>query len=73
MTFENIIKTRVKLLREFDDFVINKIQDEEIQLYWKTIGVPDKPDDEILEHIAKTTWVLVCEEFGKCCKIAGYM
>lgn len=71
--FKNKIETRVEFLRKFDDFVTNEIQDEEIWLYWKAVGVPDEPDDEILEYIAKEAWISVCEEFGKCCKMAGYI
>ena len=48
----DIIKLRVKFLKEFDQYVRNCIDDERIILHWLILGVPDGSTEEELEEIA---------------------
>lgn len=62
-----LIKDRIELLLMMHDYII-EMGDEDIYMYWAQEGVPDCPDDEIIEFIAThdENWVATCKAFAHC-------
>ena len=63
-----LIKLRVKFLKDFDRYVRDEIGDEDIMDYWLERGVPDESDDEMLFEIASDDelWVGIVDAFYYC-------
>lgn len=61
----NLIEMRKKLLKQMHAYVI-EIGDEELYMYWITLGVPDEPSEEDYDSIAKDdgVWVYICKLFN---------
>lgn len=62
-------KTRVKLLKEMNDYIINVIGDEDVYDYWFSVGIPDEATEEDYEFIAENDgeWLDTVKVFAKCC------
>lgn len=67
-----LTEIRVDFLKQFNHYVWNVLQDEEIIDYWLTEGIPDYFNYEDLVEIAEDDeeWRFICEVFGHCCKMA---
>ena len=68
------IEMRKMFLRQFDEYVREKIGDDEITCnVWLAEGVPDGYDDEELDFIAndEECWLSCVDAFAKCCRLAG--
>jgi hypothetical protein len=64
---ENEIKVlKMNLLGGMHSFMMNGVQDEDLQDEWLTLGVPDEPDEDILESIAEDY-----EEFSEIVRLFG--
>ena len=51
---ENEIKVlKMNLLGGMHNYMMNVVQDEDLQNEWLAMGVPDEPSEEDLESIAK--------------------
>ena len=66
VTKEDLIKTRITLLKQMNTYIIN-LGDEEIWMDWITVGVPDEPCEEDYQYIAENdkSWIDICELFGQ--------
>lgn len=71
----DLTRCRIGLLAQFDDYVREKIGDEEIIDYWFEQGVPDKARFDDLRAIAEydDIWLDCVQAFAKCCKMAGIL
>ena len=60
---------RIGFLKDMHNYIID-MGDDDIYDIWIRDGIPDEPDDEIFEFIAKNDndWREVCELFGKLVK-----
>lgn len=73
ITREELVAMRVDFLRQFDEYVRDKIGDDEITIdIWFALGVPDGATEIDLIEIAKDdeAWVDCVKCFAKCCKEA---
>lgn len=66
VTREELVKTRAKLAKEMNEYIIN-LGDEEIWFEWIALGVPDEPTEEDFEFFAENEleWLSLCELFGR--------
>ena len=64
---ENIVETRIKILKQMNEYVLRCVNDEDIIMYWLTLGIPDCPDDADYESIAEDfdNFAYVCGIFYK--------
>ena len=69
ITHEELIKTRITLLKQMNEYIIN-LGDEEIWMHWIYVGVPDEPSEDDYEFIAENEeeWLDVCKIFGQLVK-----
>ena len=69
---KTIIELRKDFLKQFDDYIINDIGDEEIIEQWLMGGLPDAWTEEDLDYIAtdEEQWCYVCGLFGKLVQMA---
>lgn len=61
-----IVKDRVKLLKEMNEYFVNKVADEGSYETWITYGVPENPCEEDFLFFAEDDkeWVDICRLFG---------
>lgn len=61
-----LIKSRIKILKEMDGYIYN-IGDETLIDKWLMYGLPDGWDDDDIDDIAcdDTMWKEICELFGR--------
>lgn len=66
------IELRKNFLKQFDNYIINEIGDEEIIEVWLMCGLPDKYTEEDLDFIANddVEWHNVVDLFSRICKQA---
>ena len=57
---------KMNLLGGMHSFMMNCVNNEDLQDEWLTLGVPDEPDEDILESIAEDT-----EEFTEIVHLFG--
>ena len=69
----DIIKCRIEFLKQFDYYVKNIIEDEDIIDMWLRFGVPDGYNEIDLKDIAldDEMWIDCVNCFSNCCKAAG--
>ena len=69
ITHEELVKTRITLLKQMNEYIIN-LGDEEIWMHWICVGVPDEPSEDDYEFIAEDEeeWLDVCKIFGQLVK-----
>lgn len=69
MTREELVQTRIELLKQMNQYIIN-IGDEEIWMDWIAVGVPDEATEEDYEFMAndEVIWCETCEIFGELIK-----
>lgn len=69
ITHEELIKTRITLLKQMHEYIIN-LGDEEIWMHWICVGVPDEPSEDNYKFIAENEeeWLDVCKIFGQLVK-----
>lgn len=62
-------KSRVKILKEMNAYILDVIGDEEVFDDWWVNGVPDSPSEEDYEIIASddNSWYYVVKVFARCC------
>ena len=72
---KEIIKLRVKILKEMNEYVFNEIGDEDIIDYWLLYGMPDDSEDDDFLMVAEDeeSWVNVVKTFYKCLKMNSKM
>ena len=72
---KKIIKLRVKILKEMNDYIFNGIGDEDIIDYWLLYGMPDDSEDDDYLMVAEDegSWVNVVKTFANCLKMNGEM
>ena len=72
---KEIIKLRVKILKEMNEYIFNKIGDEDIIDYWLLYGMPDDSEDDDFLMVAEgeESWVNIVKTFDKCLKMNGEM
>lgn len=72
---KEIIELRVKILKEMNEYIFNKIGDEDIIDYWLLYGMPDDSEDDDFLMVAEDeeSWVNVVKTFDKCLKMNGEM
>lgn len=72
---KEIIKLRVKILKEMNEYVFNEIGDEDIIDYWLLYGMPDDSEDDDFLMVAEDeeSWVNVVKTFDKCLKMNSKM
>lgn len=69
MTKEEIKALRHSLAKKMNDYIID-LGDEEIWLYWITLGVPDEPTEEDYEYFEeKENFDELVKLFDKCVKM----
>lgn len=61
---EEMLKTKIQLLKDMHKYIINEIDDENAYYEWIEIGVPDEPTEEDFEYIAENDWISTVEFFG---------
>ena len=68
---KEIIKLRVKILKEMNEYVFNEIGDEDIIDYWLLYGMPDDSEDDDFLMVAEdeASWVNVVKAFAHCLKM----
>lgn len=68
-----IIKLRVKILKEMNEYIFNKIGDEDITDYWLLYGMPDDSEDDDFLMVAEDeeSWVNVVKAFAGCLRMNG--
>ena len=66
ITIEDMIKTKITLLKQMDYYIINEIGDEECTDTWLEYGVPDEATEEDYREIAEneSQWSSICTIFG---------
>ena len=72
---KEIIELRVKILKEMNEYIFNKIGDEDIIDYWLLYGMPDDSEDDDFLMVAEgeESWVNIVKTFDKCLKMNGEM
>lgn len=67
-----VILYRINSLKEWDNYIRNAIEDEEVFEFWLAEGVPDGADEEDFKEIAEDDelWEWCREAFKVCMKIA---
>ena len=67
------IELRKNFLKQFDNYIINVIGDEELIEAWLICGLPDEYTEEDLDFIANddNEWNDVVNLFSRICKKAG--
>lgn len=72
---KEIIELRVKILKEMNEYIFNKIGDEDIIDYWLMYGMPDDSEDDDFLMVAEDEegWVNVVKTFEHCLKMNGEM
>ena len=65
MPREELIQTRIELLKQMNQYIIN-IGDEEIWMDWITLCVPDEATEDDYQYMAEdsSTWNYTCKIFG---------
>lgn len=58
-----LVQERMRLLKQMHQYVID-LGDEDLYIWWIRDGIPDCPDDDILEFIANDD-----EEWRDCCDL----
>ena len=73
--FGETVKLRAKFLREMDDYVKKKCEDEDNFMLWLRDGVPDGADDLMLEDLAKwdSIWLNCVNAFAKQIKLNHWL
>ena len=66
ITKEDMIQTRITLLKQMDSYIRDNIGDEEAFEQWFAYGVPDEATNDDYRSIAEDTveWTVICEIFG---------
>ena len=66
VTREEIIKTRITLLKQMHQYIID-LGDEFLYEWWISEGVCDEPDEDFFQDVAEDDdcWVEICSLFGK--------
>jgi len=70
------VEMRKMFLRQFDEYVREKIGDDEITCgEWLANGLPDGYDENDLDFIAtdEECWLSCVESFARCCRMAGVL
>ena len=69
----DIIKCRIEFLKQFNHYVRNIIEDDEIIERWLMMGLPDDYNEADLKAIAldDELWLGCVNCFANCCKAAG--
>jgi len=69
MSRKELVKTRIEIAKQMNDFIIN-LGDEEIWEVWITNGIPDEPQEDDYELFANddSEWCELCELFGSLVK-----
>ena len=69
MTRQELIKTRIDLAKQMNEFIIN-LGDEDIWEAWITTGIPDAPQEDDYEFFANDDdeWNELCGLFGRLVK-----
>ncbi len=62
---EEMLKTKIQLLKDMHNYIINEIDDEDAYYVWIENGVPDEPTEEDFEYIAENDWISIVEFFGR--------
>lgn len=64
----NEIEFRVKMMKEFNNYVLDTIGDDNVTDYWLTYGILDEVDEDGYLEIAvsENEWVDIVKVFGKC-------
>lgn len=72
---KEIIKLRVKILKEMNEYIFNEIGDEDIIDHWLMFGMPDDSEDDDFLMVARDeeSWNSVVETFANCLKMNGEM
>lgn len=65
-TKEDIIKTKITLLKQMNSYIVDKIGDEECTDTWLEYGVPDGATEEDYREIveSESQWSFICTVFG---------
>ena len=68
----NEIELRVTMMKEFNDYVLEKIGDDDITDYWLTYGIPDGIDEDGYLEIAESEdeWIDIVKAFNRCVELA---
>lgn len=69
MTRQELVKTRIDLAKQMNEFIIN-LGDEDIWEAWITTGIPDAPQEDDYEFFANDDdeWNELCGLFGRLVK-----
>lgn len=69
MTRQELVKTRIDLAKQMNEFIIN-LGDEDIWEVWITTGIPDAPQEDDYEFFANDDdeWNELCGLFGRLVK-----
>jgi len=69
------IELRAKFLKEMDDYVREKCEDEDNFMLWLRDGVPDGADDSMLEDLAAwdSIWLQCVEAFAEQIKLNHWL
>lgn len=64
---KKIVKIRVELLKQMNDYVLKEISDESAHMGWLMIAIPDAPTEDDYLDIAEDDeeWADICSYFGK--------
>lgn len=67
------IELRVKIMKEMDTYIREKVGDDDITEVWLMNGVPDGADDDTLFEIAEIEdcWLDIVNCFNWCITTAG--
>lgn len=70
-----IIELRVKILKEMNEYIFDKIGDEDITDYWLLYGMPDDSEDDDFLMVAEDeeSWVNVVKAFAGCLRMNDEM
>lgn len=68
---KEIIELRVKILKEMNEYIFNKIGDEDIIDYWLLHGMPDdsENDDYLMVAEDEESWVNIVKTFDRCLRM----
>lgn len=63
VTREDMIQTRITLIKQMDTYVRETIGDEEAIDFWLQFGLPDEACDEDYRYFAETEyeWIGLCD------------
>jgi hypothetical protein len=69
----HIVTTRARMLNQFDEYIRNEIENENIINVWNDIGFPEYVTYDYLLEIAKDerAWLDKVTAFQTCCIMAG--